>query len=274
MSILSSLPHVIERHELKYAIPADYIEPVSQFLRPYCSLDHHSALADDHFYQVNSLYFDTRGLEFLQQRMYGKDGRFNIRVRCYGDEGAPPYYLEIKRKSGTTGKKYRAVVNSEEWPIILTDPAYRPQENGSPENHINKKLFLRIATTYAVEPKILTQYRRRAFFSNIDNYARVTMDISMKYRLQDRYDLRSGKDMLSYDNPSIYSDDYGCSGEVVLELKCNIGEIPLWMLDLITTFQLKQQGFSKYMSSSLVSSLDNGIEYMDDSRIAAYYENA
>lgn len=82
---------------------------------------------------------------------------------------------------------------------------------------------------------------------------------------------RSGSDMINYDNETIYSKDYTSDTSVILELKSNIGEVPTWMLDLITSFDLQQQGFSKYMSSSLVSHFDDGISYMSTDRKARYY---
>jgi len=273
MAIISALPPTLERHELKYAIPYRYVESISQFIRPYCDLDYHSAIVEDNFYLVNSLYFDTYGMEFLKQRLWGKDGRFNMRVRFYGDTGDPPYFLEIKQKKGVTGLKYRATASKEEWPGILTDPGYRVSKSTPSGERANKELFIRMAMIYAIEPKILTQYRRRAFFSTVDDYARVTMDVSMKYRIQDHYRLTPNDAMLSYDNENIYAKDSDChnDGTVILELKCNIGQVPMWMLDLISTFELKQQGFSKYMCSSLVSHFDDGTNYMSGDRQAAYY---
>ena len=165
-------------------------------------MDHHSSLAEDNFYLVNSLYMDTRGLEFLRQRLYGKDGRFNMRVRCYGDQGEAPYFLEVKRKSG------------------------------------------------------------------------VTLDTSMKYRVQDHYSLVPDKGMISYDNETIYARDMYTDAVVVLELKSEIGRVPTWMLDLISCFDLKQQGFSKYMSSFMVSYRDDGISYMNGDRMSPHYSFA
>ena len=271
MGILTSLPPTIERHELKYAIPWCYLEPLRRFVEIYCELDHHSTLAADNFYLVNSLYLDTRGLEFLRQRIYGKDGRFNMRVRCYGAQGRAPYFLEIKRKSGTSGKKYRSLATADEWPTILQDPTYRLDGDGSDRNFENKKLFLRMATSYAIEPKLLTQYKRCAYVSTVDEYARVTLDINMKYRNQDHYSFATDHDMVSYDNETIYARDMYSDASVILELKCNIGQVPTWMLDLIATFDLKQQGFSKYMSSFMVSHLDDGLIYMPADRISTYY---
>jgi len=273
-----ALPPVLERHELKYLIPASLVEPISQFIEPYCQLDYHSLNSFENFYLVNSLYFDTRDCVFLQQRLYGCDRRFNMRARAYAD-GEAPYYLEIKQKSGGSVKKYRATVSAEEWPAILTDPLYRVPKSDTPVARRNKELYMRLAKSYAIEPKVYTQYRRRAFFSTVDEYARVTMDREMKYRVQEDvpgarnpYDLKPDDSLTHYDNETIYATNTYSDANIVLELKCNIGQVPMWMVDLITTFQLKQVGFSKYMNSSLVSQYDNGIGYMKGDRLGFCYE--
>ncbi len=267
-SVLSALPAVLERHELKYLVPYSQVEAISDFISPYCSLDYYSDKAENHFYTVNSLYFDTPTFQFLQQRMYGRDMRFNMRARAYADGDKPPYFLEIKHKTGPIVKKYRATANDEEWPRILADPNYRVSGDDEPKEKRNKELFLRLAMSYSIEPKILTQYRRRAFFSTVDEYARVTMDISMKYRLEDRLILTPNNDMNSYDNQNIYTGNTFHTGEsVILELKCNIGQVPMWMLDIIQRFNLKQIGFSKYMNSTMVAREENGYSYMTGDRV-------
>lgn len=271
MAIMTCLPPTIERHELKYAIPLRYVEPICRFIEPYCELDYHSSIAADNYYLINSLYFDTRGLEFLRQRIYGKDGRFNMRVRCYGEQGEAPYYLEIKRKNGFIGKKFRATASADEWPAIVVDPGYRVPAEDSGKNRDNKEFFLRMATSYAIEPKLLTQYRRRAFVSNVDDYARLTLDVSMKYRAQEHYSLLPDSGMISYDNETIFAREMVCDAAVILELKCNIGQVPTWMLDLIAHFDLKQQGFSKYMNSFMVSYLEDGLSYMSGDRMSNHY---
>lgn len=264
----TALPPVLERHELKYAVPANYIEPITDFLLIYCDLDYYSEIAENHFYQVNSLYFDTRDHEFLRNRLYGKDGRFNMRARCYGDGGQAPYFLEIKRKYGFTGVKYRSVLSEDEWPSMLTDAGYRVPNTDTTEQRLNKETFLRVALSYAIEPKILTQYKRRAFVSVVDRYARATMDTNMRYKRQEICSFFTDKSMTNYDNETIYANNCSGDGTVILELKCNIGEVPTWMLDLISTFQLKQQGFSKYATSSLVCHYDDGVDYMTGDRVS------
>jgi len=269
VAVLNNLPPVLERYELKYLVPYSYVEPITRFISPYCSLDYYSSLALNHFYTVNSLYFDTRGYEFLKQRLYGKDSRFNMRVRTYAEGNKAPYFMEIKHKTGSVVKKYRATATDKQWPQILLDPEFQLDVSESSAELANKQLFLRLAQSYAIEPKILTQYRRRAFFSTIDEYARVTMDIDMKYRVEHRHTLIPDSSMTNYDNENIYTtnqlnDD---KASVVLELKCNVGEVPMWMLDLITRFELKQTGFSKYLNSTLISHYDDGFKYMEGDRV-------
>jgi len=274
MSIIHSLPPVLERYELKYLIPWEYVDPMTDFLSLYCSLDHYSELAkeESYFYRVTSLYFDSPGYEFLKQRVEGKAIRFNMRVRAYGDGEKAPYFLEVKNRSGISGvvKKYRATANEAQWPFILTDPAFRVPESNTSSEKANKELFLRLALSYAIEPKILTKYQRRAFFSTIDEYARVTMDANMQYRIESEYNLCSSHDMTNYDNETIYANNTHSEAGVILELKCNVGEVPYWMLDLIKRFNLQQVGFSKYVNSAFVGHYDNGNWFMPFDREPVY----
>jgi hypothetical protein len=266
--VRSELPPVLERYELKYLIPYSYVELITRFIEPYCSLDYYSSKSADNFYVVNSLYFDTFGHEFLKQRLWGKERRFNMRVRTYADGKRPPYYMEIKHKTGSTVRKYRATAREEEWPDILGDPGFRVCPDENPAERRNKELFLRLASSYAIEPKILTQYRRRAFFSTVDEYARLTMDIDMRYRLENRLTTVPDERLINYDNENIFiANSFSDQAAVVLELKCNAGQVPMWMLDLIKHFQLKQVGFSKYMSSMLTALGDNGFHYMSGDRM-------
>ena len=270
MSAPITLPPVLERYELKYMIPIEYVEPITDFISLYCSLDYHSetAKADNYFYSVNSLYFDTPRYEFLKQRIAGQAHRVNMRARTYGDGSKPPYFLEIKQRMGIPGvvRKYRATVADEEWPSLLTDPNFRIADTDSAKERANKELFLRLAISNAIEPKILTKYQRRAFFSTVDEYVRVTMDANMQYRKQDDYALVSTYGMTNYDNETIYAVNTASDANVVLEIKCNIGEVPQWVLSLVNLFELKQQAFSKYATSTLVSHVDNGDWFMSSDR--------
>jgi SPX domain protein involved in polyphosphate accumulation len=265
-----SLPPVLERYELKYLVPVAYVEPISDFLSLYCVLDAHAqaASANGHFYAVNSLYFDTPGHEFFKQRVDGQARRVNMRARTYGDGSQPPYFLEIKQRVGIPGvvRKYRATVGDEAWPHLLTDPCLRITNPGTEKNRLSLELFLRLALSYAIEPKLLTRYQRRAFFSTVDDYVRVTMDTQMQYRRQDHHSLVATFGMTAYDNETIYANNTHSDANVVLEIKCNVGQVPQWVLALVQRFELKQQAFSKYASSTVVCYGDNGDHFMSPDR--------
>ncbi len=97
--------------------------------------------------------------------------------------------------------------------------------------------------SYNVSPKVLTQYIRKAWVSDADDYARVTFDINLRYMPETEYNLiPREEEMIPCDSETVF--DVGCS--VILELKCYTTQVPLWMIDLIRYFDLRQRGFSKY----------------------------
>jgi SPX domain protein involved in polyphosphate accumulation len=242
----------LDRYELKYIIPYEMVEPMTEFLMAYCSLDYHSTTAPNQFYQVNSLYFDTPNLTFATNRLYVRSPRFNMRSRAYADGTKPPYFLEIKVKDGNVVNKYRAKVGDDEWPHMFTDLNYRTNLQGDPKELKNKELFYRTAMKYNSSPRIYTQYKRRAFVSEVDEYVRVTMDIDMKCFLEDQYTLKHDpKRLINYDSELVYAKvpNRPTGSNVILELKCYPHQVPLWLLDLIKRFQLNRTSFSKYLAS-------------------------
>lgn len=250
----AKIPPRLERYELKYVIPASLVEPISDFITAYCELDNNSAVAENYFYLVNSLYFDSPGFILLQNRLWGKDNRFNMRVRAYGWQATPPYFMEVKQKKCNVIIKYRAVLDREEWPAVLVDPAYCITDKEDTIQWKNKALFLRLAASYALAPKVLTQYRRRAFVSVVDEYVRVTMDIDMRSYYQEEYNLvPDSRRMVPYDDETIYDWGGDPGNNVILEIKCYPNQVPTWILALIQNFQLNRRSFSKYVNSLLVS---------------------
>ncbi len=273
ISVMSSLPPVIERHELKYVIPFKLVDVICDYLTPLFGYDEHSLAYADRYYPINSLYFDTPNYRFLKLRMWGAAHRFNMRVRAYGDGTKGPYFAEVKYKSPHSVKKFRATLEPDQWPgFIAATTAFEPIRHEDDKETISRDLFQRLAYSYAIEPKIFTCYRRRALCSTVDDYARVTFDIDMRYRDQslhsarDPFSLACGADCANYDVQTIYGEEISYGENVIMELKANVGAVPTWMLDLISRFQLKQIGFSKYMSSSQIEHEDNGWHYMSGDR--------
>jgi len=241
------LPRVLERYELKFVIPVDMVAAISEFIAVYCSLDAYSAKAQNGFYRVNNLYFDTPHYLFLRKRLDGSDNRFNMRIRTYSDHSPVPCFFEIKQKKVNIIKKYRARINHENWPHLLAGPAHSLESSQHASDHANRDLFVSLAYTYNAEPKVLSQYVRKAYVSHVDDYARVTFDIDLRCQPPQGYSLMPDESMMTpLDNAAIF--DPGCS--VVLELKCYTTQVPLWMIDLIRCFDLRRRSFSKYVTAA------------------------
>ncbi len=252
------------RYELKYTIPFSQVADISAFVEPYCSLDYHSSLSPDKFYQVNSLYFDSPDFVLLRNRLAGLHDRFNMRVRTYGAEPREPWFLEVKRKIGDIIRKYRARVKAGDLARILDPGLDVGQFLMNPGDAKNAELFRRLAHAYNAVPVVQTTYRRKAYFSTCDDYARVTFDRGLRFQARDAYDpIPSEAAFAPSDLETIF--DEGTS--VILELKCPAQNVPLWMVDLVRTFELRRRGFSKY--SAGMAQVFRRYEFDPGSRVPA-----
>lgn len=259
------IPPILERYELKYMIPSLMVGPISDFASVYCSLDNYSLNSKDGFYRVNSLYLDSPSFYFLRMRLEDMDNRINMRVRSYGDHPDMPYFLEIKQKTGSVVRKYRAEITDRNWYRAYESPGFYPHEVGrSRQDDASRKLFERMVFTYNAEPKILTQYARKAWISDVDDYARITFDRDLRFRPETGYRPVPGTGrMVSSDHSLAF--DPGC--DVILELKCYTSRVPLWMLDMIRCFDLQRRSFSKYQTGA--SELFGLNRYASASRVSA-----
>jgi SPX domain protein involved in polyphosphate accumulation len=239
----ASSPLFFERYELKYLIPMELVEPISRMVEHYCVLDPYSERSHDKYYEVNNLYLDSPNFEFLQRRLGGMDNRFNMRIRSYGVHPTFPYFLEVKFKSRGFVKKKRAKVYGENWADELRGAPSAPEDGlGIKNTKDYKYVFIHLMQSYQVEPKVFTQYRRKAYLSEHDDYARVTFDKDLRFMRQSEFCLEPTESLMShYDHPLNYPE----GANVILELKCPT-QVPLWFVDLIKTFNLERTSFSKY----------------------------
>lgn len=237
-------PLALERYELKYLIPLSLVEPISKFVESYCNMDYYSHISPDRYYIINSLYLDTPNLYLLRFKEMASAYNFNMRVRSYGEFPKPPYFFEIKYKIRDFVRKNRAMVPYENWYDILESGEI--PRGISPDSLAHLREFVFMKMTYNVEPLILTQYRRKAYISHVDDYARVTFDRDLRYQEEYEWNVHPNEELLChYDHP----ESFEAPGEnVILELKCE-KKIPLWMIDLIQRFELTSASFSKFGNS-------------------------
>lgn len=259
------IPSLLERHELKYLIPESLIEPISDFVSVYCSKDKYSEKNKDGLYDIYSLYFDTPEYLFIKRRMEGVENRFNMRIRAYDDHSGLPCFFEVKQKVNGIVRKYRATVHDPQWAETLETSLHRLEDSRSEKETSNANLFTRLICSYQAAPKVLTHYRRKAFISDVDDYARVTFDMNLRYHPEAHFNLIPDEAQMNfYDNTTVFDPE--CC--VILELKCYSTQIPLWMLDLIRHFDLQRGSFSKYVSS--MTQVFQTVQYDRGDRISTF----
>ena len=239
----TEIPSVLQRFEFKYHIPRSMIRPISDFVKAYCFLDKYSEMSPSGFYRINNLYFDSPFHTFLNNRLERKENRFNMRIRSYGENPVPPYFWEIKCKLREIRQKFRAKVKSGEIEKLFYSPKASAELGFSGADAKNMDFFQSLALSYNAEPQIITQYDRMAWISETDEYARVTFDANLQCAEEHNFNVSPVPDkMESYDTTSIFRHEAHC----ILELKGQVSHLPLWMVDLVKTFDLKRAAFSKF----------------------------
>jgi len=249
----------------------EMIKPISDFVEIYCDLDPYSQREEDNFYKVNNIYLDSPNFLFLQRRLAGMDHRFNLRLRSYGDNPVFPYFCEVKHKTAGIVKKKRAKITDDMWVDMFTDKNIIPPKDTNiwADKDDFKNHFLRLAFVNNAEPKVFTQYRRKAYASNCDEYARVTFDRDLRFQRRSTFDLTPMEEGLShYDNPNNFYDE----NNIILELKCTT-QIPMWFMDLISYFNLTRTSFSKYVTG-VGEVLPDQMQYKFSDRVSALSDMA
>src|SRR3954471_17584026 len=107
-------------YEIKFLVPTATADAALAWARQHLAPDPHAQSGTDgDGYRVNSLYFDTQGLDVYRRN--GSYGKSKYRVRRYGDESA--IFLERKLKSGGLVSKKRTRIPDQELArLALLDP--------------------------------------------------------------------------------------------------------------------------------------------------------
>lgn len=232
------------RREIKFQVSPAQVKEICKFMAPYCEMDRYSQLSPDGYYLINSLYLDTDRMLLLERKRANLSKRHSIRIRTYGEKPVFPAFVEIKARVDQWIHKRRAPLTRAESISFLKD-GMGGVGNPDLDNPVFRDVCFQ-ALQLGLTPKIMTQYRRLAFFGLSEPYARVTFDRQLRAYKESEFDIfPSASRFTNYDHEDQYeSRDHN----VVLELKCE-AKIPFWMKDMVRKFELKQQQFSKYDSS-------------------------
>jgi hypothetical protein len=227
-----------QRWEVKYVVDRSTRTALDRDLRALMQADRYTG--DDGSYLVRSLYFDTPDYMAYHSKMAGEPVRHKLRARTYTHDPAlvRSVRLEVKSRYLNTVHKLAADVGRRLPPARLV------------ESQAELREFFRLYKMYNMEPKILVQYRRRAFERRDLVRVRVNFDFDIvASRDPDLFgDLRHARRLLRYDHS-------------VFEIKVD-GAMPYWLHMLIGKYDLQVQPFSKFChairSQARISALARG----------------
>lgn len=246
----------LDRFEAKYIIPRDLVEPIKQFIRPYCDYDSHCAAAGG-YYNIITLQLDSPSMSLHFAKEWEATHRFKLRVRTYGQPaGNAPVFLEIKRKYYERIIKSRACIAFEDWKPGVLRLETRDLNLKSVKERETFREFVRLYNEIGAEPKVYVLYTREAFSSRFDHYARVTFDSQLCYQpVRDMYDWGANGRFISMDSGLVRNRR---DSTVVLEIKCT-EQVPTWMIELVQEFDLVRCGNCKYSTAIWMENLLTGM---------------
>ena len=223
-----------DRYEFKYLISEEQVDEIRRAIEPFCVLDPNSEREPSHAYGIQSLYLDTPTRDLYRISREKRGRRWKARIRRY--DGADTVFLEIKNKDHDMVKKSRARIPAAGWYERVHGPI---AADASPA----ERLFCYRLERYHLIPMLMVRYRREAWLSTVDFYARVTFDRQVvcqswadwSFDVDDRnwLALDSRRTML------------GVPRGVVLELKC-LNAVPRWLSHLVRNAGLQKILYSKY----------------------------
>ena len=233
------------RREYKYLVDRGRLPALRAALAPFCTLDPNAG--PDRAYALRSLYFDTPDLRLYHANEQEAPVRFKARVRCYPDAPKSPVFAEVKLRDGDIIKKPRTSLPQDDWVSGL--------QAGSALNPFATRVH-----RHGLRPVALVEYRREAYLSTIDNYARVSIDFNIRCQEQPRWSLEAHpRRWRSIDHPLLtWTRESPC----VVELKW--AEVaPRWMVGLVQQLDLLRHSFSKYCYSMLQLAEDHRRDYRE-----------
>ena len=228
---------MIERYEFKYLVTEAMVPEIRRTVLGVGRRDPYAG--EDGSYTIRSLYLDTPEYHLFWANDRQARDRFKARVRSYPGKTAPTF-LEIKRRTGDVIRKTRGVITGD-W-IGLVTGKRKPTESEQAKPAIGN--FIEKVQRYHLEPKMLVEYEREAFASDIDSYGRLTLDRRVRGQACDRW--TSDADERRWRPSDIGLVASGLiESPVVIELKFE-RRPPRWMVAMVKRLELERRAFSKY----------------------------
>jgi len=211
------------KHELKFLLPGDCTPSVLRILG-------HLAQADPQHPRgfVESVYFDTRTLALLNEKINSDYLKTKVRVRWYPDAGqvaSGPSFLELKRRIGTRRSKVR-IETPYPAEVLSRSPLTGAELAGIP--HLLRSHGMPVVEDFV--PLLVVRYHRWRFVEPFTQ-ARIALDTGILVP-------RTHAHFLPAANPTPLAS-------AVLEVKSPHARLPE-RLAILTELGCRKSSFSKY----------------------------
>lgn len=215
---------VFQRYEMKYLLTRKQKEVILAAMEPYMELDAYGRST------IRNIYYDTDNYRLVRKSMEQPVYKEKLRVRSYGTvEPGDKVFVELK-------KKYEGVVYKRRIHVPEnTAVDYLAGRRAAPDrSQITEEIdyFLRFYGT--LEPKVFLSYEREAYYTRKPSEFRVTFDENILWRETD-LSLEKG----------VYGTPILKQGQTLMEIKTP-GNIPLWMVKVLSEEEIRKTSFSKY----------------------------
>ena len=242
-----------ERREFKFLLDEERVARVREMIRPFCELDPFAASQPDHKYSIESLYFDTPNLALFRANEQEMSERYKLRIRSYPDVEDSPAFFEVKRRYNDVIVKDRGKAPTD-WVRAVEEPGWFPGDSEGGALSPAAEAFLSRVRAKGCRPVCTVDYRREAWASTIDDYARVTFDGEI--RCQAVQSAHFGARPGSWTGVDHAHPSWAVTRSMmVLELKFTRA-VPSWMVNVVRSLELTRASFSKYGRSVVGLSLE------------------
>ncbi|MCP4872331.1 MAG: polyphosphate polymerase domain-containing protein [Proteobacteria bacterium] len=239
--------HVPARREFKYLMNRADVPALRRALESWCDLDKFAG--PDRTYRLRSLYFDAPDMRLYHANEREAPQRFKARVRSYPEAESSPVIAEIKFRSGDVIRKTRTRMPQGDWTRGL-------RAGGG----LDLDPFVVRMHRHDLRPVALVDYRREAYMSRVDTYARVSIDSKIQTQAMHELSLEAhAKRWRAVDTPLL---TFTSTSPCVVELKW-ADYAPPWMVQLAQSLDLTRHSFSKYCYSMLSLADDHHRDYRE-----------
>ena len=215
---------VFKRYEIKYLLTRKQKETVLAAMKPYMELDAYGRST------IRNIYYDTDNYRLARKSLEKPIYKEKLRARSYAQvQPDDKVFVELKKKYDGVVYKRRIEIPEKAAMDYLTGKAPAPEEN-----QITEEIDYFLYFYGKLVPKVFLSYEREAYYTKEPSEFRVTFDENILWRETD-LSLEKG----------VYGTPILLPGQTLMEIKTP-GNIPLWMVKVLSEEKIRKTTFSKY----------------------------